>query len=377
MKTILLLPLFSMPSGHQHVADALRDHLLRANPQLIIHKVDLLGRGIGRCEHWLSRFYLQWIHHFPGSYGRLYTRMVTRKRPSKLLLSLYRALFLPILESIIKETQPDLIFCTHSLPSYLCGQLKKQRRMNISVVNAYTDFFIHQLWDTERIAYHLFPDRLSAAALLQNRTVSGVRVIGGIPIAPELSDKFDAMRSPALPTPFDQRPLVLIAGGHAGSGYIQDLLRRLPGTQCRYLVLCGTNQALQTFVIRQANPAFQALGYVADKAEMSEIYRTVDAVITKAGGVTLSECLQSELPVFLYHALPGQEELNKQHLLRQQMLICLTEHDCPEQQVIDVLGDTRKLALMRQNLHNYRMQLHDEHSGEPQVIRILQKLARI
>jgi processive 1,2-diacylglycerol beta-glucosyltransferase len=377
MKTILLLPLFSMPSGHQHVADAIRDHLLRANPQLIVHKVDLLGRGFGRCEHWLSRIYLKWIHHFPKSYGRLYTRMVTSNRPSKLLLSLYRALFLPILESIIRETQPDLIFCTHSLPSYLCGQLKKQRRLSSSVINAYTDFFIHQLWDTARIDYHLFPDRLSATALMQRRTVTGVCVISGIPIAPELSGKLDAMRPPAFVTPSDQRPLVLIAGGHAGAGYIQHLLHRLPGTQCRYLVLCGTNQALQTFVMRLANPAFQALGYVADKAKMSEIYCAVDAVITKAGGVTLSECIQTALPVFVYHALPGQEELNKQHLLRQQMLVCLTEHDCPEQQVMDVLGDRRKLAVMKQNLHNYRMQLLDEHSGEPQVIRILQKLARI
>lgn len=41
--------------------------------------------------------------------------------------------------------------------------------------------------------------------------------------------------------------------------------------------------------------------------------------MTKPGGVTISECLQKRLPVFIYHA-PGQEEMNL-NLLKERKLV--------------------------------------------------------
>ncbi|CUB41299.1 Processive diacylglycerol beta-glucosyltransferase [Bacillus cereus] len=45
---------------------------------------------------------------------------------------------------------------------------------------------------------------------------------------------------------------------------------------------------------------------------MNKLYDQVDAIVTKPGGVTISESLFKRIPIFIYHVLPGQEEINLQ-----------------------------------------------------------------
>lgn len=53
---------------------------------------------------------------------------------------------------------------------------------------------------------------------------------------------------------------------------------------------------------------------------MNRLYEQATGIMTKPGGVTISECLQKRLPVFIYHALPGQEEMNL-NLLHERKLV--------------------------------------------------------
>ena len=43
---------------------------------------------------------------------------------------------------------------------------------------------------------------------------------------------------------------------------------------------------------------------------MNVLYDKADAIITKPGGITITECLWKQVPIFVYEALPGPEEMN-------------------------------------------------------------------
>ena len=125
VKKILFLPLLRMSSGHHQVADALAEYALRFDPSIVCRKVDLLHFGFGSLESWIARTYLQWIRTAPNTYHWLYSRSVTsadRKR-----YSLYDRLFRPVLHKLVKTERPDLIVCTHALPSYLVQRMKEER----------------------------------------------------------------------------------------------------------------------------------------------------------------------------------------------------------------------------------------------------------
>ncbi|RCK12651.1 hypothetical protein DT075_09355 [Bacillus licheniformis] len=60
------------------------------------------------------------------------------------------------MQQIIAEKKPDIVFCTHALPSYLLNRLKGQFP-DMKVVNVYTDFFVNRIWGREKIDYHFAP----------------------------------------------------------------------------------------------------------------------------------------------------------------------------------------------------------------------------
>lgn len=49
---------------------------------------------------------------------------------------------------------------------------------------------------------------------------------------------------------------------------------------------------------------------------MNQLYDAVDGIVSKPGGVTMTECLWKGIPIFVYEALPGQEEFNLRYLSR-------------------------------------------------------------
>ena len=376
MKSILLLPLFSMPSGHQHVAEALRTHILQLCPQAIVHKIDLLEYGFGHIEKWVSSLYMQWIDRSPGSYGHLYQYVVGRNKPAANVYAIYRILFLQTLGEIIAKTKPDIIFCTHSLPSYLCGQLKKQKRLNVPVVNVYTDFLIHQLWDCNYTDIHFLPDRLASSHLLRRNEVHGEIIITGIPVDRTMTEGSHLRLGQSRQMKLPRRPLILIAGGHAGAGGIEQILQQLEGRQCDYLVLCGKNKSLFDSINRLKQPAFRALGYISDKQQMLQIYESADAMITKAGGVTMSECLLCMLPIFIYHSLPGQETHNVRHLLAQQVLSTFDFSRPLEAQIVERLFDLNEMKQRNAKLERYRAQFFDPISEATHLSQALRSLLK-
>lgn len=76
------------------------------------------------------------------------------------------------------------------------------------------------------------------------------------------------------------------------------------------IIVCGNNeklyQSLQELVSNAHNPMVR-LRY-ADN--MEELMSVADLIITKAGGLTVTEAQTMHLPLVIYKPIPGQEEEN-------------------------------------------------------------------
>jgi len=60
---------------------------------------------------------------------------------------------------------------------------------------------------------------------------------------------------------------------------------------------------------------------------MAGLMKMADLLITKAGGITISEALACGLPMVIYKPTPGQEEVNANYLWRHRAaIIAKTEH---------------------------------------------------
>ncbi len=347
MKKVLFLPFMQLPTGHHQVADALSRSLSKRVPGLCVKKVDFLSYVGRRLEKVVAKTYLEWINHAPQSYDWAYRTFAYPSSAAK-PLQWYESLFINKMEEMLAREQPDLIVCTQAYPSFLVGRLKEQGRVATPAVNVYTDFFINKIWGGRGIDYHFVADIYLKQQLMRSQRIPGERVfVTGIPV--------DESFTPSEQLPKKSRPYhILIAGGHGGLGDIAGLLqgmRAASGLRCT--VLCGKNVKLLREIASWDMPHVRPLAYISSRQDMNDLYDRVDAIITKPGGVTVSEALVKKLPIFVHSALPGQEEINQEYLNSRGLVYILDPRQPCREQLLDVLEDLGKLADWRGQVETY------------------------
>lgn len=333
MKKVLLLPFLQISSGHHQVADALAEFIYRYDQTISLKKVDILHYTYGKGERLISNLYLYVIQTIPSFYSWLYKnsayKTVARNKP----YYFYEMLFLSSMKALVETEKPDLIICSHSLPSYLLNLLKKRNELNVPVINAYTDFFINNVWGIQSIDHHFVPN-LHSKQFLEHLGVEAEKItVTGIPIHPEISG---AIRRQENKSAYN----VLIAGGSLGVGPIERFLTT--NEKINFFVLCGKNNQLYKKIVQLNNRLITPIRYIQDRAEMNHLYERMDLVLTKPGGITISECLRKQIPVLLSYGLPGQEEINKSYLESNGLVIKLNDGDQLEEIILDFLEDEAK-----------------------------------
>ncbi|KYD11632.1 MGDG synthase family glycosyltransferase [Caldibacillus debilis] len=318
MKKVLILPLLKIPTGHHHVAGSLKAQIAGKVPGSV-EVVDILSESYGFLERLISLLYLFSIKKFPNLYSRLYHVFAVKDGKAKKAYLLYDWLFLRKMEMLLKTRDPDLVICTHAFPSYLIGRLKRKNRWNGRVINVYTDFFINRLWSVAEIDYHFAPSRPLKEELEARGADSGRIFVTGIPVHPVFAGGEKVRKK-------KENYTVLVSGGNMGVGAIETFLGRLrPSGAVRYKVLCGKNERLRSFIEQMDQKYFEAIPYISNKDEMNRLYEEADGIITKPGGVTVTECLWKRLPIIVLDPLPGQEERNLQFLKRQGIIVHLED----------------------------------------------------
>lgn len=90
---------------------------------------------------------------------------------------------------------------------------------------------------------------------------------------------------------------------------------------------------------------------------MNALYDRVDAIITKPGGVTISEALTKKLPIFIHSMLPGQEEINHRYLMSRGLVYELSLDRPIREQLLSVLNDEVKQTRWRKHIEVYNQKL--------------------
>ncbi|MEH6957015.1 MGDG synthase family glycosyltransferase [Neobacillus drentensis] len=336
MKKILFLPLLQMQSGHHQVAEALMDLLKNHTDDFTFKKIDLLSYTNKSLEKVITNGYLNWIRYAPETYNLAYKSFFYVPPTKKNSFKWYEPLFLKKMEQLIAEEKPDLLVCTHGFPSYLLSKLKMKGKCDLPIINVYTDFFINSVWGREGIDYHLLPSQ-EVKAKLSRKVLNQQLIVTGIPVHQEMTKTFTRKKH-------TNRLKILLSGGNSGLGGILKLAEELKqSTNLDFLILCGNNKKLYNEIHSWDLEHIKPLRYLSSRLEMNQLYEEVDAIISKPGGVTISEAIQKKLPIFVHSALPGQEKINLRYLKSQNLVFELNLTTPLESQLLSVLTDQKKM----------------------------------
>ncbi|WP_246941927.1 MGDG synthase family glycosyltransferase [Bacillus pinisoli] len=354
MPKVLFFPLLRIPSGHHQVISTISEQFNSSETPIQYEIVELLSSTNHQMESMISTIYLNWIKLFPNLYHYIYKTSVYRSLHKKKRYIHYEWLFLSTMQKLIDDHQPDYIICSHALPSYLASKLREKGKCTASIINIYTDFFIHHIWGTKEVSAHFISLPTMREFLLNKGVAEETIFQTGIPIHPEFSKTY-------VKEERDTGYKVLVSGGSLGVGKIERLLSNLPSKgDIHYYVLCGRNEKLYTKLINKNHPRVTPFPYIHSKEKMNIIYQSVDAVLTKPGGVTISECLSKRLPIFVYDHLPGQEKINVEVLVKEGLLYSLpltASTVSYEEKLLHLLSSEAFLHAHHKRLNEYHQEL--------------------
>jgi processive 1,2-diacylglycerol beta-glucosyltransferase len=219
----------------------------------------------------------------------------------------------------IKAFRPDIIVCTHFLPTRLVSLMLIRGVLKARLAVVTTDYDFQGLWLTSPFN-HFFVARDETKAHMTAIGVPADRItVSGIPVRPGLGDAVDRE---AVLQRYDlrpDRPILLISAGAAGGAYTQTIVQQTfrMGNDFQAVVVCGRNEQLKSQIeglVALRRDRYRVLGYTND---MPDLVRSATVFVGKPGGLTSSECMAAGLPMVLIHPIPGQEVRNSDFLLEE------------------------------------------------------------
>jgi processive 1,2-diacylglycerol beta-glucosyltransferase len=209
----------------------------------------------------------------------------------------------PLLENVMAGT-PIAVVTTHFFPMFKLGWARRRGLLEAPLIEVITDYATHAVWAEPGADAYCAPHGRACDDLVRHGISSDLIVPTGIPI--RLA--FGAI--PAIDP--GKRLRVLVTSGGFGVGPVSRVLRSLaPLPNVAVTVVCGQNPHLVARVKRLSTALALDAKVIGFEREMPARIAEADVVVTKPGGLTVSECLAAGRPLILVGAVPGQESLNE------------------------------------------------------------------
>lgn len=315
-KKILILSL-SAGSGHVRAADSLREEACNSYPDIIVEHHDLIEFVNQPLKLVYRDFYLFVTKNAPLVWGYLYkTSNSPIVRETFHATSHMQAILASNLAHYIKIFKPDAIVCTHFVCAEVTESILKKYNLEIPISIVITDYQIHHLWIVNGVEHYF----VATDAMKKDLVAAGIDAncitVSGIPISPAVTS---TQRTLHLYSHFNlkqERPVVLALSGGFGLQDISSIIESL-STSKLSLQICavaGSNTNLKEKLKVLRIPSHINLHVYSFIPAIHELYALADVVISKAGGLTVSECIARELPLIITKPLPGQEAANAKFL---------------------------------------------------------------
>lgn len=315
----------SYGNGHLEVTRSLITELNKRGISNIVTS-DLFYEAHPFLTNVTRKLYIKSFTKGQNIYGFLYYKSDFRLTDFRIDRMIDRYGYMRI-SQLMKENDFDLVINTfpmQALPIY--KQHTKSIKPAIPFINVLTDFCLHTRWISDSIDYFFVACNSLKEELVDTGINENKITVSGIPIKEEFYsyDKFSLREADT----FNQTKRLLISAG--AHGVLKDLAQIIGKLKVKenlhITVVCGSNELLFNELAKayQNDSTIDILGYVSN---MADLMNQSDIMVTKAGGISLSEALAIRIPLILTPAVPGQEKDNARFFEKEGMAIVTKSED--------------------------------------------------
>ncbi|MEI7999260.1 MAG: glycosyltransferase, partial [Candidatus Omnitrophota bacterium] len=225
----------------------------------------------------------------------------------------YNGINTKALERFLIKEKFDCIITTHFMSAEVGAYLKRKGLINAKIICTVTDYDVHRVWINKGIDLYTAACDFTKEKIISLKVPADKVFVTGIPTDEKFSSVVDRTAARQQLKVDTKAFTVLLATGSFGTGPIAELMDMLSGYQL--LVVCGSNHLLYERLKSRNNERVHVFGLVNN---MYELMSAADVLVSKPGGLSISEALVKKLPMIFFNAIPGQETGNIKVLVKYQ-----------------------------------------------------------
>lgn len=343
MKKALILTT-STGQGHNKAAEALIEELKEYDYECV--KYDFLANTDRIINGIVINGYNIMATKAPRLYGYGYKCADNRYTNKILHLGFYR-----VYEKIykyVKENNFDIIIATHPLAVNVIEKLKK-KNISIPAISIVTDFKAHYAYISKEIDEYIAASSYTKETLVDRGIDKNKVKALGIPINKKFYVKNDESKSQD-----EEYFNILLMGGSMGMKGISYVLSQLLNNKNKLsiTVVCGKNKRLRKSLLKYENRKndnikVRILGFTN---EIDKLMDQCDLLISKPGGITVTESIVKNVPLIIPFAIPGQELDNTEFLISNNYAYSLKKYKEINDIVNMLIAHPDKLIAIKNNL---------------------------
>lgn len=309
-KKILIFSV-SFGNGHNQVSSCLLSHLKAKHFDVeIIDTFEVINTLFHKI---ILEGYLALLRFQPRLWGKLY--QYSEKKPNSIFFQQSNAFVSNQLQQILRKKQASTIITTHPIATTLLANVIRKNNLEVELYALLTDFAVHPMSIHPEVrGYFIASEHLRYYANLY-RLDEKLFFATGIPTFKENFQNFTKPEWRKKLHLEANMKTILVAGGGVGLAKFTKILSGLEifDERLQIIFVTGENQRAKQKLERfQSKHLIRVLGFTN---LFMEYLKASDVIITKAGGVTMSEALVCATPILIFQPLPGQEEQNSQFLM--------------------------------------------------------------
>ena len=337
-------------SGHLQVSSSLTEEFLK-HDNVIVEEYDLYSEEFPTLSKTIQKAYLKTYKPI----GKDIYRMLYYASSYACQDSIHSKIIKPYLEfgirslrNKIRSFEPDAIISVFPVtPLYTL----EERDFKIPIYTVITDYYASRLWFCKGARRHYVANNRMVAWGVANGLTQNQFMLTGIPINGKF---YQNLNKEELYKKYDLNPskhtVLVAAGAHGVVSHVDDIAQRLASQpEIQVVVVCGNNTKLYDHTIELTNEFdnLKVLGYCK---EMHELLEIADLMITKPGGISLTEAAIKGVPVILYNPVYGQELENAKYFSDKHAAVIVSNETELIYNVLIILNEDGMLEEMKDNI---------------------------
>lgn len=342
MKILILTGKFGM--GHYSVSKSLCEEIKSKYPNVSVVIKDIFDYALPTYSNTIYKAFNVMVNKGSIFYNQVYKITENRKYNMNPMFLRY---FLPKLDKLVKDVEPNIIISTLPFCSQLISRYKLKYNPSLPLITCITDISSHSEWINENTNCYLVGSNSLKKDLILKGVPENKIFINGIPVKEEF-------KKTIINNSSNEKQILIMGGGLGLLPKSLEFYNQLNSLEnVKTTVITGNN----TEIYNMLHDKYENINVLGYTDEVYKYMQQADLILSKPGGITLFESIFSETPLIAFKPFLQQEINNTNFILNNGIgKVLETSPDKCFDRIKKIIYDDTILNVLSNNIKNLKRQ---------------------